>query len=67
MKNIFKAAGYMLATVITLVLFCFSAFAAGDSESGPLNTSQIISGIVLLATAILIPALKRAHKSATNK
>ena len=67
MKNIFKAAGYTLATIIAFVFFCFSAFGTGSSEGGALSLGQIISGGVLLTLAILLPAIKSAHKTGTGK
>lgn len=67
MKNILKTASYTLVTLVAIGVFCFYAFATGNSDSSPLNTGQVISGAVLLIAAILVPAMKSAFKSAANK
>jgi hypothetical protein len=67
MKRLARAAVYTSVTSLALVLFFFSAFTPGNPENGRLNSVQIISGVVLLLLAIVLPAWKNIQKSASNK
>lgn len=62
MKKLIKMSGYILATVMVLLVSQFSAFAANDSSVKSLSGMQVFGGFAVLVLVILLPLLKRENK-----
>jgi len=64
MKKLFKISGYILATVMVLLVSQFSLFAANDSsgKDSSLSGIQVFGGFALLLFVILLPLVKRSNK-----
>jgi len=56
--------GYILATVMVLLVSQFSVFAADGSsnEHSSLTGMQVFGGFAVLALVILLPLLKKSNK-----
>ena len=67
MKNLQKITGYILATVIGLLVFHFSVFARGGTvnNESSLTAFQVIGGLAFLLIFILIPLMGGAGKHIT--
>ena len=64
MKNLQKITGYILATVIGLLVFQFSVFAAGETvnNESSLTAFQVIGGLAFLLIFVLVPLMSGAGK-----
>jgi hypothetical protein len=64
MKKLFKISGYILATVMVLLVSQFSVFAANDSSSNgsSLSAMQVLGGFAVLVLVILLPLIKGVNK-----
>ena len=63
MKNLLKAANYILATAVVFILSQSSALAEGTTQNNTtLSFGQVIGGVILLILVILIPTI-RARKA----
>jgi uncharacterized membrane protein YdjX (TVP38/TMEM64 family) len=64
MKKLIKTSGYMLATLMVLLVTQFSVLAAGDSagNNSSLSGIQVIGGLAILLLVIFLPLVKGAAK-----
>ncbi len=67
MKNLQKITGYILATVIVLLVSQFSVFAKGGTvnNESSLSAFQVIGGLAFLLIFVLIPLMGGAGKHIT--
>ncbi len=68
MKKILKISGYVLATIMILLVSQFSVLAANDpsSQESSLTGMQVIGGLAILLLVIILPLIKSAHKKEIN-
>jgi hypothetical protein len=67
MKKLQKFTGYILATVMILLVSQFSFLAAGGTvnNESSLSAFQVIGGLVILLLFILVPLMKSAGRHIT--
>jgi len=65
MKKLFKVSGYILATVLMLIMSQFTVFASGENSNNPSSLSglQVVGGLFFLLLVILIPLMKRQERA----
>jgi hypothetical protein len=65
MKKLFKVSGYILATVLMLIMSQFTVFASGENSNNPSSLSglQVVGGLFVLLLVILIPLMKRQERA----
>jgi hypothetical protein len=64
MKKLIKMSGYILATMMVLLISQLSVFAAdGSSNQGSsLTGAQVFGGFAVLVLVILLPLFKKSNK-----
>lgn len=64
MKKLQKIAGYILATIMVLLVSQFSVLAAGGDvhNDSSLSALQVIGGLVILLFFILVPLMRGAGR-----
>jgi hypothetical protein len=67
MKKLQKISGYILATLMALLVSQLSVFAAGDAvnNESSLSAFQVIGGLAILFIFILVPLMRGAGKHIT--
>jgi hypothetical protein len=64
MKKLIKTSGYILATLMVLLVTQLSVFAAGENpgNNSSLSGIQVIGGLAVLLLVIFLPLVKSSAK-----